>query len=138
MTETAPGQTVRDPRRYVDKEAAHWYPLRDRIQKEATQALITDELVAEHARDPLGRRPNFHSKALQQVLGYFRAHPSDGRYVACRLRADGRWGVAVTRPGLTPEQLADTDFATLDEARHAAFLHRVAQLRADLDSEDAR
>jgi hypothetical protein len=129
---------VRAPGRYIDKEVAHWYPRRDRMQKHATLSLITDELVAEHARDPIGRRPNFHSKALQQVLGYFRAHPSDGRYVACRLREDDRWGVAATRPGRTPQQMQGLDFATLDEARHAAFLHRVAQLKADLEDEGNR
>ena len=135
MTDPA---SVRAPGRYIDKEAAHWYPLRDRMQRRAIGALLTDELVAEHARDPIGRRPNFHSKPLQQVLGYFRSHPSDGRYVACRLREDDRWGVAVTRPGRIPQQVPGLDFATLDEARHAAFLHRVAQLKADLKDDENR
>jgi hypothetical protein len=131
-------EKVSAPGRYIDKEASHWYPMRDNMQKQAILALINDDLLAEHAQDPIGRRPNFHSKALQQVLGYFRAHPSDGRYVACQLRGDGRWGVAVTRPGRTPQQLAGLGFATLDEARHAAFLHRVKQLKSDLEAEENR
>ncbi len=133
MSEQPAAQKVCDPHRYIDKDAAHWYPFRDRIQKQAVRALITDELIAEHAHDPIGRRPNFHSKALQQVLGYFRSHPSDGRYVACRLGGDEVWGIAVTRPGLTPQTLPGARFATLDDARHGAFLHRVAQLEADLE-----
>jgi hypothetical protein len=133
VSETPTAQTVGDPHRYIDKDASHWYPFRDRIQKRAVQALINDELIAEHARDPIGRRPKFHSKPLQQVLGYFRSHPSDGRYAACRLGEGEKWGIAVTRPGLTPQRLPEADYATLDEARHAVFLHRVAQLKADLE-----
>lgn len=129
---TQPSATVCEPERYRDKEVVDLYPFRDLIQRARVFSLATEELVAEHRANPLGIRPNFHSAALQEVLGYFRSHPSDGRYVACRTGRGPGWGIAVTREGRAPSILADREFETLDDARHAAFLIRVGQLRAEM------
>ena len=49
----------------------------DAKQRERIRALITDELIAEHAARPLGQ----HSDALERVLQYFRRQPQAGKYV---------------------------------------------------------
>lgn len=125
---TGGADVMRNPRRYRDKAGTDLFAFRNRIRRREVLNLISDALIAEHARDPIGRRPDFHTKDLQEVLGYLRAFPSDGRYVACRLEEVDQWGIAVTRPGLVPERVSHVAFDTLDEARHAAFLLRVEQL----------
>jgi hypothetical protein len=103
------------------------YALFDRLARERTVALLTDDVVAEHAANPAGP----HSDPLQRVLRYFRRAPIPGKYVIVAVRpwAEYRIGVLTGVHGEAPEVLDDGPFGTEEEAMHGVFLRRVADLR---------
>ncbi len=93
------------------------------------RALIDEDLIDEHRRQPLGR----HSDALERVLNYFRRPPRYGLYarVPCREFVVIRLPV---RPGAGPEAVDDVVYTDENEAMHAVFTLHVADLmRADED-----
>jgi hypothetical protein len=103
----------------------------DRRARERTVALITDEIVAEHAANPAGP----HSDALQRVLRYLRRAPVPGKYVVVAVRPwqEYRIGVLTGVRGKAPTVLDDGPYGTETEAMHAVFLRRVTDLRATTD-----
>jgi branched-chain amino acid transport system permease protein len=97
--------------------------LRPRIR-----ALVTDELIAEHAAAPLGP----HSDALQRVLNYFRRQPQPGKYILVATEPWREYRIATlsgTR-GEVAKILGEETFASEEEGLHGIFLRRVADLRA--------
>jgi hypothetical protein len=100
----------------------------DAKQRERIKALITDELIAEHAARPLGQ----HSDALERVVQYFRRQPGAGKYIIVATEAWGEYriGVLSGERGQVPEILGDATFATEEEAMHGIFLRRVSDLTA--------
>jgi hypothetical protein len=100
----------------------------DAKQRERIKALITDELIAEHAARPLGQ----HSDALERVVQYFRRQPGAGKYIIVATEAWGEYriGVLSGERGQVPEILGDATFGTEEEAMHGIFLRRVADLTA--------
>jgi branched-chain amino acid transport system permease protein len=107
------------------------YELFDRRARERTVALISDEVVAEHAANPAGP----HSDALQRVLRYLRRAPVPGKYVVVAVRPwrEYRIGVLAGVRGEAPTVLEHGPYGTEAEAMHAVFLRRVADLRAATD-----
>ena len=99
----------------------------DAKQRERIRALITDELIEEHRRKPLGQ----HSDALERVLNYFRRQPQPGKYivVATKPWEEYRIGVLSGVRGTPASILDDETFATEEEAMHGVFLRRVRDLR---------
>lgn len=99
----------------------------DAKQREKIKALITDELIAEHAAKPLGQ----HSDALERVLQYFRRQPQAGKYIIVATRPWGEYRVGILSGvrGQTAEIVGDETFATEEEAIHGIFLRRVNELR---------
>lgn len=97
--------------------------LRDRLK-----ALITPELIAEHARAPLGP----HSDALARVLNYFRRGEMPDKYAILQDGPPDAWTYSVMalsgEPGKPPRVVDDRTYATRDEAYHAVFLLRVNDL----------
>src|SRR5581483_9606051 len=97
-------------------------------QRERIKALITDELIAEHAAKPLGQ----HSDTLERVLQYFRRQPQAGKYIIVAVRPweEYRIGVLSGVRG-QPATILDDDgpFASEEEAMHGIFLRRVRELR---------
>jgi hypothetical protein len=100
----------------------------DAKQRERIKALITDELITEHAARPLGQ----HSDALERVVQYFRRQPGAGKYIIVATEAWGEYriGVLSGERGQVPEILGDATFATEEEAMHGIFLRRVSDLTA--------
>src|SRR3954463_10471092 len=100
----------------------------DRKVRERIRALVTDELIEEHARKPLGQ----HSDALERVLAYFRRQPIAGKYVIIATEPwhEYRIGVMSGRRGELPQLLEDETFSTEEEAMHGVFLRRIRDLRA--------
>lgn len=98
----------------------------DAKQRERIKALVTDELIAEHAAKPLGQ----HSDALERVLQYFRRQPTAGKYIVVATKAWGEYriGVLSEARGQVPEVLEDETFATEEEALHGIFVRRVRDL----------
>ena len=99
----------------------------DAKQRERIKALITDELIAEHAAKPLGQ----HSDTLERVLQYFRRQPQAGKYIIVAVRPweEYRIGVISGVRG-QPATILDDDgpFASEEEAMHGIFLRRVREL----------
>lgn len=102
------------------------YELFDRRARERTAALVTDAVIAEHEADPAGP----HSDQLQRVLRYMRRAPIPGKYVVVAVRPWHEYRVAVLTGvhGEAPTVLDDGPYATEEEAMHAVFLRRVADL----------
>ncbi len=98
----------------------------DQKLRERIKALITPELVEEHAARPLGQ----HSDELERVLNYFRRQPQAGKYVivATSPWEEYRIGVLSGVRGQPPTILDDETFATEDEALHGIFRQRVRDL----------
>lgn len=102
---------------YVDFDAK----LRARIK-----ALVTPELIAEHAANPLGQ----HSDALERVLSYFRRQPLPGKYIVIATKPWQEYALGVLS-GVRgqPAMLLDgPTFASEEEALHGVFLRRVQDL----------
>ncbi|MGE0486657.1 MAG: hypothetical protein AB7Q81_21065 [Gammaproteobacteria bacterium] len=89
------------------------------------RALITEDLIDEYRRKPLGR----HSDALERVLNWIRKAPAFALYsrVPCR-----EWQVIrlPVRPEHGPEAVDDTVYTDENEALHAVFLRHVERLKA--------
>jgi hypothetical protein len=100
----------------------------DRKVRERIRALVTDELIEEHARKPLGQ----HSDALERVLAYFRRQPIAGKYViiATEPWQEYRIGVMSGQRGELPQLLEDETFSTEEDAMHGVFLRRIRDLGA--------
>ena len=88
--------------------------------------LVTDELVEEHRRRPVGH----HSPALAQVLAYLRQAPTAGKLAAYAVEPGRSWQVVRLSgvPG-RPHDLSDpARFASEAEVGHEIFLRRLAEL----------
>jgi hypothetical protein len=95
--------------------------------RERIKALITDDLIAEHERQPLGQ----HSDALERVLAYFRRQAVAGKYLIVATRPWEEYRIAVLsgRRGEPAQLLDDGSFPTEEAAMHGVFLRRVRDLR---------
>lgn len=95
--------------------------------RHALRPLITDDLIAEHERDPLGD----HSDSLKRVLNYFRrGAPKDGKYLVVCTEPFRRWRIARLSGvrGRGPAFIDDRTFGSERAAMHAVFLKRVEDL----------
>lgn len=105
------------------------YELFDQRARERTATLITDSVIAEHEANPAGP----HSDQLQRVLRYMRRAPLPGKYVIVAVRPWEEYRIAALTGvhGEAPTVLDDGPYGTEEEAMHAVFLRRVADLRTD-------
>jgi hypothetical protein len=117
-----------NPRRYGDKYVEHFHPVFNEFRKRNVRLMVTPEIVEEHAGNPLGLRPNFHSLELQFVLAYFRTISDRAMYLPIELPDAKGFGIVAARKGRPPEVLEGEAFSTVDGARHAIFLKRIAEL----------
>lgn len=88
--------------------------------------LITDELIAEHERDPLGR----HSDALARMLHYFRRRPISDKLAIVCTEPDRSWRICrlADTPGTSPTLVDDEIFDSERKAHHGVFLRRIGTL----------
>ncbi len=102
---------------------AHW----DKRMRASLQPLLTDELIAEHARDPLGQ----HSDALERVLNYLRRAPHQGKYAVLCTNPYREYRIVALAGarGESARFLDERKFPTENEALHAVFLERIKELR---------
>jgi branched-chain amino acid transport system permease protein len=100
----------------------------DRKQRERIRALVTDELIEEHARKPLGQ----HSDALERVLAYFRRQPNAGKYIIVATEPWQEYRIAALsgERGVLPTILDDETYGTEEAAMHGVFLRRLRDLGA--------
>lgn len=116
------------PDQVIDKQN-DYYEEFDRRIRHSLQALVSDEVIEEHRKKPLGQ----HSDALERLLNYFR-----------RGGMAGKLGIVQDDPsvpayklarfsgarGLPSEVEEDRVYSSLDEAYHAAFVRRIDALMA--------
>jgi branched-chain amino acid transport system permease protein len=90
--------------------------------------LITDDLIAEHARKPLGQ----HSDALERVLNYFRRAPQANKYIGVCTQPWAEWRIGILSGvrGVPPKILDDQRFTSEQDLQHGIFLRRVRDLMA--------
>lgn len=117
-----------DPRACVDKAARDFHPLFLQHRRAYVRALLTDELIAEYADNPLGLMPHGHSLNLQAVLAYFRMQSDVAHYMPVEM-PDGSFSIAASAPGSQPTVLRDESHPDADAARAAIFRRRVAELQ---------
>lgn len=98
----------------------------DKMQRDYLKTLVTQEIIQEHGRQPLGQ----HSEALERVLLYFRRTKMDDKYALHRAGPKGPYKIIAfsTSRGVSPRLVDDREFGTLDEAYHAVFVRRVHDL----------
>jgi hypothetical protein len=114
--------------------AADWIDYFYRRRGAEIAAMIDDDLVAEHERNPL-QAEGHHSTTLHLVLNYFRNAPIIGKEFVYAVRPYEEYKVGVvTGRGEPAAMLDDRTFATEEEAVHAVFLRRVEKLRGSLEA----
>lgn len=96
----------------------------DRMTRKYLLAVLSDDIIAEHRRGP-----GHPSEPLSRLLAWCQRRPLDQQY-AVKAEADGTFrlirlgGVRGRRPAYASEDR----FATLEEARHGAFLRHIKDL----------
>jgi len=111
----------------LDQDVVVWQRFTER-RSEQVRALLTDELVEEHRRNPRGH----HSNALDRVLRFFRVTPIPGKEIVIESVPfeEYRIGVMTDVPGRPAEVLPEI-YGSYEETLHAVFLRRVARLRGE-------
>jgi branched-chain amino acid transport system permease protein len=111
----------------ADREALVYARWQVRMASAVT-LLITDELIEEHRRQPLGQ----HSDALERVLNYFRRAPQADKYIGVCSRPWAEWRIGVLSGvrGVPPTILDDERFSSEEALQHGIFLRRVRDLTA--------
>ena len=88
--------------------------------------LVTEDLIEEHRRQPLGQ----HSNGLERILNLFRKQPSYALYsrTPCKEYQVIRLPIAAGSP---PAPIDDVVFTNQNEALHAVFLRHLEDLMRD-------
>ncbi|WP_416908467.1 MAG: hypothetical protein ACMVO5_02265 [Polymorphobacter sp.] len=108
-----------------------YYTLFDQRMRRRLVASITDDLIAEHRRKPLGQ----HSDALERLLNYFRRGGLANKIGILRVSGqDGPYRLIrfAGARGQMSQIIDGPQAMSLAEAYHAAFLQRIEDLRASL------
>ncbi|WP_136660459.1 branched-chain amino acid ABC transporter permease [Nitratireductor sp. XY-223] len=111
---------------FTDKQEIYYRRFQKRL-RDHLKTLITDELIEEHRKSPLGK----HSDALNRVLNYFRRGEMADKYAIMR-QPDGfhRYKIIAFsgERGAPPRLVDDRIYEDINEAYHAVFLLRVNDL----------
>jgi hypothetical protein len=117
-----------DPGAYRNREEV-WRDRFESRRRVQIMDLLTDDVIEEHARNPLGYR-DFHSPVLQMVLNYFRTQAILGKYAVYASRPWEEYKIAViTERGEVATVLDTPTYRSEEEAMHGVFTRRVADLR---------
>ena len=111
---------------FSDKQEIYYRRFHKRL-RDQLKTLITDELIEEHQKSPVGK----HSDNLNRVLNYFRRGEMPDKYAIMR-QPDGfhRYKIVAFSGvrGAPPRLVDDKIYEDLNEAYHAVFLLRVNDL----------
>ena len=97
----------------------------DRMTRAYLRSVLSDELIEEH-RSGAASHP---SEPLSRLLAWCQRRPLTEQY-AVRAESDGTFRVIsfAGRRGQPPRYVSDERYATLQEARHGAFLRHITDL----------
>ena len=90
-------------------------------------ATLTDELIEEHRRSPLGP----HTDSLGRIAHYLRRGLSGERHLVLSLSPDGPWRIGTISDDRSSGglRLTEVEYRSAHEALHAVFLIRLAVAR---------
>lgn len=96
----------------------------DRITRQYLLAVLNDELIEEHRRNP----PHM-SEPLSRLLAWCQRRPLSEQY-AVKAEADGTFRIITFsgKRGRGPSYASEQRFKTLAEARHGVFLRHIQDL----------
>lgn len=111
---------------FADKQEVY-YRRFDKRLRDHLKTLITEELIEEHQRNPLGK----HSDALSRLLNYFRRGDMPDKYAIMRQPEGFNHYKIVAfsgERGAPPRMVDDKMYEDIKQAYHAVFLLRVNDL----------
>ena len=110
---------------FNDQDALYRQLFRNK-QKEYLRTVISDEIIEEHRKNPLGR----HSEPLERLLHYFRSAPHPGKYVIKKDEKSRKFHVAqLSGLRATPlKEVSEVEYDTALEVYHEIFLRRVREV----------
>jgi hypothetical protein len=115
------------------KQAAITNDVKRYIWRHNIEPLISDELVDEHRRNPLG----LHSADLDRVLYFLRGDPlpEAPRLVVVIVKPERAWAIGEhSRQKGVPVLVREGIYESVEEIEHAVFLERLAAVRATYGS----
>lgn len=97
----------------------------DRMTRRYLRSVLSNELIDEHRRGEFGHV----SEPLARLLAWCQRRPAGEQY-AVKAEADGTFRLIrfAGRRGQPPFYVGDESYATLQAARHGAFLRHVSDL----------
>jgi len=111
---------------FTDKQEVYYRRFHKRL-RDHLKTLITDDLISEHQKAPLGK----HSDALNRVLNYFRRGEMADKYAIMR-QPEGFHKYKIVAfsgdRGAPPRLVDDRTYEDINDAYHAVFLLRVNDL----------
>ncbi len=100
----------------------------DHYVRTRVRALVTPDLIARHRARPNGP----HDDDLARVLNYFRRASVADKYAILALKPLGDYQLVKLsgQRGVAPRVVDETIYQNEEDAQHAVFLRRVADLMA--------
>lgn len=98
----------------------------DKTVRDRLKALVTDDLIEAHRRNPAGP----HSDALERLLNYFRRAAVEDKYAILTVKPFAAYRVVALsgRRGVAPRAVDDQIHPSIEQAQHAVFLKRLHDL----------
>lgn len=98
----------------------------DKMQRDYLKTLVSEEVIEEHKRSPLGQ----HSEALERLLNYFRRQPQSDKYALVAIEPFKAYRIIAMsgQRGVPPRVVEDKIYTSETEAYHAVFVRRVQDL----------
>ena len=98
----------------------------DKMQRDYLKTLVSDEVIAEHERQPLGQ----HSEALERLLLYFRRQPQRDKYAVKVIEPFKAYRIVALsgHRGVAPRDVEEKVYPTETAAYHGVFLRRIQDL----------
>ena len=120
------GEVMSEEATEIEDKQYIYYRRFDKKWRDHLKTLVTEELIEEHRKKPLGQ----HSDALQRLINYFRCQPLPDKYAIYEIKALREYQlVALTGVrGMPPRVVDDKIYTSLDKAYHAIFLRRMNDL----------
>jgi len=98
----------------------------DKMQREFLKTLVSEEVIEEHKKKPLGQ----HSEALERLLLYFRRSSQVEKYVIKCEEPFKKYKIMALsgKRGSSPRLVEDKTYTSTESAYHGVFLRRLQDL----------
>lgn len=98
----------------------------DKLTRDYLKTLVTDEVIEEHRRSPLGQ----HSEALERLLIYFRRQPQVDKYAITVIEPFKSYRIVALsgHRGVAPRVVEEKVYTSIHDAYHGVFMRRVQDL----------